>query len=72
MYAVATETQDIRFPTLDSAFQWQKGAKILVEISRKFDAERLQEQMRFFGLIPVDHFTDAKQWYSVLLFKKRS
>lgn len=72
MYAVATEPQLIRFPTLDSAFQWQKDEKILVEISRKFDAERLREQMRFFGLMPVDHFTDAKQWYSVLLFRKRS
>ncbi|MGE5220358.1 MAG: L-histidine N(alpha)-methyltransferase [Chloroflexota bacterium] len=72
MYAVATETQDIRFPTLDSGFQWQKDEKILVEISRKFDAERLREQMRFFGLVPVDHFTDPREWYSVLLFKKQT
>jgi dimethylhistidine N-methyltransferase len=72
MYAVAAEAQEIRFPAHDSAFQWRKSEKILVEISRKFDAERLQEQMRFFGLAPVNHFTDAKQWYSVLLFKKQS
>ncbi len=70
MYAVAAEGQAIRFPTMESAFHWQKGEKILVEISRKFDAERLRDQMRFFGLAPVNHFTDAKQWYSVLLFKK--
>lgn len=72
MYAIGTEAQEIRFPTVDSAFHWAKGEKILVEISRKFDADRLEEQMRFFDLTPIDHFTDAKQWYSVLLFKKQS
>jgi L-histidine Nalpha-methyltransferase len=71
MYGIATETQEIRFPTMESAFSWEKDEKILVEISRKFNAMRLQEQLRFFGLALVDHFTDAKQWYSVMLFKKQ-
>jgi L-histidine Nalpha-methyltransferase len=70
MYAVATERQEIRFPTMDASFQWQKDEKILVEISRKFDPIRLQEQLRFFDLLPVTHFTDANQWFSVLLLKK--
>ena len=70
MYAVATERQKILFPTMDASFQWQRDEKILVEISRKFDPIRLQEQLRFFDLLPVKHFTDANQWFSVLLFKK--
>jgi uncharacterized SAM-dependent methyltransferase len=41
-----------------------------VEISRKFDPIRLQEQLRFFDLFPVKHLTDPNQWFSVLLFKK--
>jgi L-histidine Nalpha-methyltransferase len=70
MYAVAAERQEIRFPTVDTSFHWQKGEKILVEISRKFDPIRLQEQLRFFDLLPVKHFTDPNQWFSVLLLKK--
>lgn len=70
MYAVATAEQEIVFPTADSGFCWQKEEKILVEISRKFDPERLQEQLRFFDLKPVAHFTDEREWFSVLLFKK--
>ena len=70
MYAVANESHEIRFPELDSAFQWRKDEKILVEISRKFDPQRLQEQLRFFSLAPVLHLTDPNDWFSVLLFKK--
>ena len=72
MYAVANERHEIRFAELNSAFHWQKDEKILVEISRKFDPQRLQEQLGFFGLAPVVHFTDPHQWFSVLLFKKQS
>ena len=69
---VALKFTKFRFPELDSAFQWQKEEKILVEISRKFDPQRLQEQLRFFGLAPVLHLTDPNEWFSVLLFKKQS
>jgi dimethylhistidine N-methyltransferase len=72
MYAVATEPQEIVFPAAKTSFQWQKDEKILVEISRKFDPLRLQEQMRFFGFLPVEHFTDPNEWFSVLLFKKEA
>ena len=72
MYGVATESQEIRFGNPKRGFQWRQDEKILVEISRKFDARRLQEQLRFFGLDPLAHFTDAKEWYSVLLFKKHA
>lgn len=71
MYAVARETQEIRFARAGRAFEWRQDEKILVEISRKFDIGRLQEQFRFFGLHPVGHFTDDKEWYSVLLFKRQ-
>jgi len=70
MYAVAAEDQEIFFPTADSGFRWEKDEKILVEISRKSEPARLQEQLRFFGLRPVAHFTDAQEWFSVLLLKK--
>ena len=68
----ADARQDIRFADIDAAFQWQKDEKILVEISRKFDPLRLQEQLRFFDLGAVEHFTDPREWFSVLLLKKES
>lgn len=72
MYAVAVEEHKINFPTERASFRWLKDEKILVEISRKFDPSRLQEQLRFFGLRPVEHFTDPNEWFSVLLLKKQS
>ena len=72
MYAVAGATHEVRFAELHRSFHWQKGEKILVEISRKFDPERLQEQLGFFGLAPVRHLTDDRRWFSVLLLKKQA
>jgi dimethylhistidine N-methyltransferase len=70
MYAVASDEHEVQFPSAGASFRWLKDEKILVEISRKFDPVRLQEQLRFFGLRPVAHFNDSKEWFSVLLFKK--
>ena len=70
MYAVSRAAQEIRFPSFGASFRWDKDARILVEISRKFDPVRLQEQLGFFDLIPVEHFTDPDDWFSLLLFKK--
>jgi L-histidine Nalpha-methyltransferase len=72
MYGVATAPQAIHFPRAAAGFQWHAGEKILVEISRKFDPNRLQEQLRFFGLIPVAHFTDPNEWFSVILLRKQA
>lgn len=70
MYAVSTSSQQIRFASFNTSFRWEKSDRILVEISRKFDPERLQQQLRFFDLHPCRHFTDANEWFSLLLFKK--
>ena len=72
MYAVSTAAQEISFPSFDAYFRWQKDDRILVEISRKFDALRLQQQLRFFDLTPIAHFTDSREWFSLLLFRKSS
>jgi uncharacterized SAM-dependent methyltransferase len=69
MYAVATEAQQIHIPSRQMTFRWEKGEKLLVEISRKFDPEQLQAQLRCFDLDPVAHYTDENNWFSLLLFK---
>ncbi len=70
MYAVAQEPQEIRFPSLKTGFLWEAGERVLVEISRKFDPVRLQNQLRLFELEPQLHFTDSQAWFSLLLFQK--
>jgi L-histidine N-alpha-methyltransferase len=71
MYAVANEDQTIRFPSANAAFTWNRQERILVEISRKFEPHRLQEQLGFIGLRPVAHYSDPQEWFSVLLLRKR-
>jgi len=70
MYAVSSAMQEIVFSSFDTSFRWQKEDRILVEISRKFDPLRLQQQLRFFDLTPLAHYTDSQNWFSLLLFKK--
>jgi L-histidine Nalpha-methyltransferase len=70
MYAVSSATQEIVFSSFDASFRWPKEDRILVEISRKFDPLRLQQQLRFFDLTPMAHYTDPQKWFSLLLFKK--
>jgi uncharacterized SAM-dependent methyltransferase len=72
MYAVANQAHEVCFAEPGRSFHWRKDEKILVEISRKFEPQRLQEQLRFFGLRPVLHWTDPNDWYSVLLFGKQN
>jgi dimethylhistidine N-methyltransferase len=70
MFALSTENQRIVIPCCETSFVWEKEEPILVEISRKFDPDRVQEQLRCFGLSPIGHFTDAQKWFSLLLFQK--
>jgi L-histidine N-alpha-methyltransferase len=70
MYAVATETHTVRFPRHGASFVWQKDEPILVEISRKFDPERLARQAAFFGLELIEEYADPRRWFSLLLFRK--
>jgi len=70
MYAVSTRTHEINFPSHAISFIWEKGERILVEISRKFEPELLQKQLHLFDLKLIAHFTDPKEWFSLLLFQK--
>ena len=64
------ERQQIVFPLASRSFTWQRDETILVETSRQFDPFALQTQLSDMGLIPVRHYTDAKEWFSLLLFRK--
>lgn len=71
MHAVSAADQEIELRSFGGSFRWREGEKILVEISRKFEPLKLQQQLRHFGLSPVAHYTDPREWFSLLLFKKK-
>jgi L-histidine N-alpha-methyltransferase len=70
MYAVSNRNQEIHFPNQGISIPWPKQDRILVEISRKFDPLQLQQQLRSFNLETLEHFTDPREWFSLLLLKK--
>ena len=70
MYALATISQEIRFPEVETSFRWEEAEPILLEISRKFDLSSLLSQLQFFGLELVERYHDSQQWFSVLLLRR--
>ena len=72
MYGSSACDQVIQLPAGNCSFVWKKDEKVLVEISRKFEPRQLSQQLQYFGLDPVKHFTDSDRWFSLLLFKKAS
>jgi dimethylhistidine N-methyltransferase len=72
MYGVSTARQVIEVPSHQSQWVWEEGESILVEISRKFDSEQLEQQLQHLGFESVARFTDPQKWFSLLLFRKRT
>jgi L-histidine N-alpha-methyltransferase len=70
MFAVTERPQEIRFPLRQCSFIWESDDPILVEISRKFEPKKLQQQLRCFDLEPVASFTDPRHWFALLLLRK--
>ena len=65
------KTKPFAFPAPTRRSPGISQERILVEISRKFEPNRLQEQLAFIGLQPVAHYSDPQEWFSVLLLRKR-
>jgi len=72
MYGVSTARQLIEVPSPQSSWVWEEDEKILIEISRKFDSEQLEQQLQHFGFESVGRFTDPQKWFSLLLFRTRT
>jgi L-histidine N-alpha-methyltransferase len=72
MYGISTARQVIELPSRQSPWVWEEGERILVEISRKFDSEQLEQQLQYFGFDPVARFTDPQKSFALLLFRNRA
>ena len=67
MYLISQKEQTVELKSLDLTIRLNKDERILTEISRKFDLDRLTQYLsdRAFNLI--DTYTDKQQWFGLLL-----
>ncbi|MEO0947709.1 MAG: L-histidine N(alpha)-methyltransferase [Cyanobacteria bacterium J06641_5] len=59
--------QTVRLEALDLTVALQAGEPIHTEISRKFDLAQMQPYLRDRGLVSHHVWTDARQWYALVL-----
>ena len=70
MWVRALRPGRARFRSIGRKLVWDKGDRILVEVSRKFEAGRLAEQIAAFGVELVTEYTDPERAFSLLLFRR--
>ena len=67
MYLHARSQHQVSLDILDLKLQFQAGESILTEISRKFDLEEIQVQLRSQGLETVKIWTDPQKLFGLVL-----
>ena len=67
MYLHARSPHQASLEILDIKVQFEAGESILTEISRKFDLEKVQAQLRSQGLETVKIWTDPQKWFGLVL-----
>lgn len=72
MYVRARFDHKAFLPFPGQEITWKKGERLLVEVSRKFDPDRLAVQLAAYGLRQCGHFSDPREWFSLLLLKADS
>lgn len=67
IYVRSLQAQTVQLNALNLTIELQKGETILTEISRKFNLEEIQEELRLQGLMPLQVWTDPQQWFGLIL-----
>ena len=67
MYLRSLRAQTVTLKALDLTIEIASDETILTEISRKFDLNSIQQELRSHGLKPMQVWTDANQHFGVLL-----
>ena len=67
MYLHGRLPHQVSLDILNLKVKFEAGESILTEISRKFDLEKVQEQLRSQGLETVKIWTDPQQWFGLVL-----
>lgn len=67
MHLQSLRSQTVQLKALNLTVNFAAGESILTEISRKFDLNIIQQQLTARGLVPIQTWTDANQWFGLLL-----
>jgi L-histidine Nalpha-methyltransferase len=67
MHLRSLQEQTVILKTLDLKLEFGAGETIRTEISRKFNLNLLQQDLKAKGLKPIKAWTDEKQWFGVIL-----
>jgi L-histidine Nalpha-methyltransferase len=67
MHLESLVDQVVYLEALDLRVTFKAGESILTEISRKFNVERIQEELSAKGLVPIQAWTDPNHWFGLLL-----
>lgn len=70
MHLRSLKDQDVQFNALDFSVSFTQGETIHSEVSRKFDLQQMQQQLRSHHLDTVKVWTDPKQWFGVILSQR--
>lgn len=60
----------LRVGPLNRTFDIRRGERILLEISRKFRLDRVQEKLAGYGLNTIKTYTDDQNWFGLMLLEK--
>lgn len=67
MHLKSLKAQTVELRALNLTVEFAEEETILTEISRKFNLDTIKQQFQARGLVPIQHWTDAKQWFGLLL-----
>jgi L-histidine N-alpha-methyltransferase len=66
-----TRAQEIYIASLGERFAVAAGERLQLEISRKFRLPAVHATLASYGFEPVTSYTDAKEWFGLVLFQKK-
>ncbi len=67
MHLRSLRSQTVQLRALDLTVKFESGETILTEISRKFDLNTIKQELQEKSLVPLQVWTDPKQWFGLLL-----
>jgi L-histidine Nalpha-methyltransferase len=71
MHLRSLRSQTIELQALNLTVSFDQDETILTEISRKFNLNTIQDELRAKGLVPQQAWTDKNQWFGVILCQLR-
>ena len=71
MYLISNSDQQVHFVDLNETLHFERGEKILTEISRKYSKESIHRLLEKSGLVEVKHYEPDNKYFSLVLAKRK-